>query len=81
VLAGLALEYGLLGLATSVFALLLGSLAAYGFVRWGMEGNFVLLPGVALLTAAAGAGIAIVVGLAGTWRALSVKAAPLLRNE
>jgi putative ABC transport system permease protein len=46
-----------------------------------MESSFVLLPGVALLTAAAGAGIAILVGLAGTWRALGVKAAPLLRNE
>src|SRR4029077_20202679 len=42
--AGLALEYGVLGLVTAVIALLLGSLAAYGFVRWGMEGNFVLLP-------------------------------------
>ncbi|MEA2780221.1 MAG: putative transport system permease protein, partial [Rhodospirillaceae bacterium] len=81
VLAGLALEYGVLGLVTAVIALLLGSLAAYGFVRWGMEGNFVLLPGVALMTAAAGTGLAILIGLAGTWRALGEKPAPLLRNE
>ena len=80
-LAGLALEYGLLGLATAVIALILGSIAAYGFVRWVMEGDFVLLPGVALATAATGAGLAILIGLLGTWRALSQKAAPLLRND
>jgi len=80
-LGGLALEYGIMGLATAAIALLLGSLAAYGFVHWGMEGDFVLLPGVALGTAAAGAGLAILVGLLGTWRALGQKAAPLLRND
>ena len=55
--------------------------AAGAFVTWGLEGDFVLLPGVALGTAAAGAAIAIAVGLAGTWRALGQKPAPLLRNE
>jgi len=81
VLLGLALEYGLMGLVTAAIALVLGSLAAYGFVTWGLEGDFLLLPGVALITAAAGAGIAILVGLAGTWRALGQKPAALLRNE
>ncbi len=80
-LAGLALEYGFLGLATAAIALILGSIAAFAFVRWGMEGDFVLLPGVALATAATGAGLAILIGLLGTWRALSQKAAPLLRND
>ena len=81
VLLGLMLEYGILGLATAAIALVLGSLAAGAFVTWGLEGDFVLLPGVALGTAAAGAAIAIAVGLAGTWRALGQKPAPLLRNE
>jgi putative ABC transport system permease protein len=81
VLLGLVLEYGLMGLITAAVALLLGSLAGYGFVTWGLEGDFVLLPGVALVTAVAGASIAILVGLAGTWRALGQKPAPLLRNE
>ena len=81
VLLGLALEYGLMGLVTAAVALLLGSLAGYAFVTWGLEGDFVLLPGVALVTAIAGASIAILVGLAGTWRALGQKPAPLLRNE
>jgi putative ABC transport system permease protein len=80
-LGGLALEYGFIGLATAAIALLLGSLAAYGFVHWGMEGDFVLLPGVALATVAAGAVLAILIGLLGTWRALGQKAAPLLRND
>ena len=80
-LGGLALEYGFMGLATSAIALILGNLAAYGFVHWGMEGDFVLLPGVALATAATGAGLAILIGLLGTWRALGQKAAPLLRND
>ena len=80
-LAGLALEYGFLGLATSAIALILGSIAAYSFVHWGMEGDFVLLPVVAIGTAAAGGGLAILIGLLGTWQALSQKAAPLLRND
>jgi putative ABC transport system permease protein len=70
-----------MGLITAAIALLLGSLAGYAFVQWGLEGEFVLLPGVALATAAAGAAIAILTGLAGTWRALGQKPAPLLRNE
>ena len=69
-----------MGLITAAIALVLGSLAAYGFVTWGLEWEFTLLPGVALITAAAGAGIAILVGLAGTWRALGQKPAALLRN-
>jgi putative ABC transport system permease protein len=81
VLLGLVLEYGLLGLVTALIALLLGSLAGYAFVTFGLEGDFVLLPGVALATAAGGAAIAILIGLAGTWRALGQKPAPLLRNE
>ena len=80
-LAGLALEYGFMGLATSLIALLLGSAAAYAFVHWAMEGDFGFLPGVALATAGAGAGLSILIGLAGTWRALGQKAAPLLRND
>ena len=78
---GLALEYGFMGLATSLIALLLGSAAAYGFVHWVMEGSFGFLPGVALATAGIGAALAIFIGLAGTWRALGQKAAPLLRND
>src|SRR6185295_1789636 len=42
VLLGLALEYGLMGLVTAAIALVLGSLAAYGFVTWGLEGDFLL---------------------------------------
>jgi len=81
VLAGLALEYGILGFVTAAIAVLLGSLSAYGFVSWEMEQSFVLLPSVVLATATAGAVIAVVIGLAGTSRALGQKAAPLLRNE
>ncbi len=81
VLLGLVVEYGLIGLLAAVLALALGSLAAAAFVHWGLEGDFVLLPGVALGTAAGGAMLAIAVGLAGTWHALGQRPAPLLRNE
>ena len=80
-LVGLALEYGLIGLATGAIAVLLGSLAAFGFVHWTMEGDFLPMPGVAFVITAAGAALAILIGLAGTWRALGQKAAPLLRND
>jgi putative ABC transport system permease protein len=74
------LEYLLLGLATAVFGVLAGSLAAWFVLTQMMQSSFVLLPGVALGTAAFSVAVTVGFGLAGTWRVLGAKAAPVLRN-
>ncbi len=75
------LEYGLLGLVTGAIAGLAGSLAAYLVLTEVMHMGFTLLPGTVIWTALIATAITLLFGFAGTWRALSQKAAPLLRNE
>lgn len=80
IVAAFALEYTLLGLATALFGLLAGSLAAWFVLESLMDVDFALLPG-AVLGAVAGALVVTVgLGLVGTWRALGEKPAPVLRN-
>jgi putative ABC transport system permease protein len=74
-------EYGLLGLATAAIAGLLGSLAAWLVLTEVMHMDFTFLPGAVIWTALIATAITLLLGFAGTWRALSQKAAPLLRNE
>jgi putative ABC transport system permease protein len=75
------LEYGLLGLVTAAIAGLVGSLAAYLVLTEVMHMGFSFLPGAVVWTALIATAITLLFGFAGTWRALSQKAAPLLRNE
>ncbi|SDG10288.1 putative ABC transport system permease protein [Limimonas halophila] len=75
------LEYGLLGLVTAAIASVIGSVAAWVVMTRVMDGDFVMMPGVVAATAVAATAVTLVVGYAGTDRALRQKAAPLLRNE
>ncbi len=75
------LEYGLLGLVTALIAAAAGTLAGWVFLTQVMEGQWVFLPGAVAATAGLGAAITLAIGLAGTWRALGQRPAPLLRNE
>ncbi len=79
-LAAFALEYGLLGAATALFAVLAGTVAAWYVVNRIMGFEFVILPQVAMSAVLIALTVTIGFGLAGTWRILSVKAAPYLRN-
>ena len=72
-------EYAILGLATAVFALMAGSLAAWFVIDRVMGGQFTLLPGVALATVVGALVLTVGFGLIGTWRVLGQKAAPVLR--
>ena len=76
----LIMEYTLLGLATAIFAILSGSLAAWFVISIIMKFQFIILPGVALSTVLAALGFTIILGLIGTWRILGQKAAPVLRE-
>ena len=78
--AAYALEYLLIGLATVVFGVAAGSLAADLVVTRVMEFPFVWVAGEAVATALAALFITVALGLAGTFSALGRKSAEVLRN-
>lgn len=73
-------EFGTLGLVTSLFAAFAGSAAAYLVLTQAMETNFTVMPGVILQTLAIGIFATLAAGFLGTWRALGHKAADVLRS-
>ena len=79
-IAAFALEYMLLGLATAAFALAAGAAAAWYVVTGIMALPSQFSPQVALLTIVLALVLTIGIGLAGTWRVLGHKAAPVLRE-
>ncbi len=81
VLRAFLIEYGLLGLITAGIAALIGSVAAWAVLKWVMEVDWVFIPEAVALTTVLCTVVTIAFGFFGTWRALSQKAAPLLRNE
>lgn len=80
VMTAFLIEFGLLALSASVAAVVIGSLCAYVllglYMRLGYE--VMVAPSVATIVAAVIA--VLVLGFAGTWRALGQKAAPVLRH-
>ncbi len=74
------LEYALIGLATAIFALAAGGLAAWFVVSQVMNLPAAFDGGVALSTVAIALILTVGFGLVGTWRVLGHKAAPVLRN-
>jgi putative ABC transport system permease protein len=75
-----SLEFLMIGGATAVFGLLAGSVAAWFILSNVMEIGFHFLAGPALGAALAALLLTLGFGLAGTFRALGQKAAPVLRN-
>jgi putative ABC transport system permease protein len=75
-----ALEYGVLGLATALFGLLAGTVAAWLIVTRVMNLAFTFEPAGALVAASLAVVAAIGLGLLGTLRILGQKPAPYLRN-
>lgn len=80
VLLAFALEYAALGFLTAVFALVAGAMAAWGVLRGIMDVPVDLDPWVAFGAVVVALVLTIGLGLLGTFRALSAKAAPVLRN-
>ena len=74
------IEYLLLGTATALFGVLAGSVAGWLIVTELMHLKFVWLPLPALAAALAAVIVTVALGLAGTFRALGQKPAPILRN-
>jgi len=78
-LAAYALEYGLIGTVTAVFALLCGLLAAQLIVHGLMNFDFIIAWPPVLLAAFGSIVLIIALGLAGTWRILNLRPAHYLR--
>jgi putative ABC transport system permease protein len=79
-LAAYALEYLLIGLATVLFGVVMGTLAADLVVTRVMEFAFVWVPGRAIGAALIALFATLILGLAGTFTALGRKPAEVLRN-
>ena len=79
-IAAFSLEYALIGLATAVFALVAGGVAAWFVVARIMNLPSSFLPEVAVATVVVALVLTVGIGLLGTWRVLGHKAAPVLRN-
>ena len=73
-------EYGLLGLATAIFALAFGGVASWFVVARIMTLPSEFMPDIALMTLLGALVLTVGIGLAGTWRVLGQKAAPVLRE-
>lgn len=79
-IAAFTLEYMMIGLATAVFALAAGGVAAWFVVARIMTLPAHFAPAVAVSTIAIALAMTVGFGLVGTWRVLGHKAAPVLRN-
>jgi len=79
-MAAFSLEYMLIGLATAIFALFAGGVAAWFVISRVMTLPWAFLPEVAVGTVVVALVLTVGIGLAGTWRVLGHKAAPVLRN-
>jgi putative ABC transport system permease protein len=79
-IAAFSLEFLMIGLATAVFGLAAGAAAAWFVLVNVMEIGFSFLAGPALGAALLALLLTLAFGLAGTFRALGQKAAPVLRN-
>jgi putative ABC transport system permease protein len=75
------IEHGLVGLLTALVAAGVGTLAAYGLVTGPLDSEWVFLPVPLLAIGGTAVLLTLVLGFAGTWRALGAKPAAYLRNE
>jgi putative ABC transport system permease protein len=81
ILASHFLEYLLLGAVTALFAVLLGTLAAWLAVTQVMSIAFTFSAGAVALALGLAIGLVFLFGGAGTWAVLRAPAVPFLRSE
>jgi putative ABC transport system permease protein len=75
------LEFGALGLATSLLAILIATITAWALCTFAFDLKFLFAPVAAIQTVLLALALVLAVGAVTTWRVLSVKAAPYLRAE
>jgi putative ABC transport system permease protein len=74
-------EYAMTGFATALIALLAGAVGSWFVVTYTLEMNWVLLPVTLFGTVLGAVFLTVTLGLAASWRAMSVPAARMLRGE
>ena len=79
-IAAYAMEYAMLGIATAVFAVIAGTVAAWYVIVEIMHVGFAFQPMTALVAALVALVLSVGFGLIGTWRVLGERPAPVLRN-
>jgi putative ABC transport system permease protein len=80
ILAAFALEYAMIGVATALFGLAAGAIAAWVVVSQVMDMAFFADVPAAVVAALLALGTTVVLGLAGTFRLVNLKPAPVLRD-
>ena len=80
VLSAYSIEYGLLGLITALFALVIGHVAAYLVLTEVMTIPFTWQPVASVFAVLLAMSLTIMLGLVGTWSSLNRKPAQILRN-
>jgi len=81
ILKTFAAEFVLLGLIAGGLSALTGGVAAFAILKGPLDAPFMPHPEIILLTLALGIGLTLLLGLAGTWKALGKKPAGYLRQE
>ena len=81
VIGAYAAEYGILGLATAGIASLIGAGGAWFVITRLMEAEWIFVGSAVAYTVLVALACTVGAGMAGTFAALSRKAAPLLRND
>jgi putative ABC transport system permease protein len=76
-----AIEYGLMGLGAALIAAAAGTLASWGLIAGAMQASWIFLPVTLAVTLFAAVVLTVILGLIGTYAALSAPAAPVLRSE
>jgi putative ABC transport system permease protein len=76
-----AIEYGLMGLGAALIAAAAGTLASWGLIAGAMQASWIFLPVTLAVTIIAAVVLTVILGLIGTYAALSAPAAPVLRSE
>lgn len=79
-LTALALEFGLIALASGLFAAIVGTAAAWYVLVEVMKLPFAAAPGLVALVVAAAMLVTVALGLAATWRALGARPTDVLRS-
>jgi putative ABC transport system permease protein len=75
------LEFGLLGFATALLAVVMATLTAWALCKWAFEVKFEFSPFAAAQTVLLALVFVLTVGAVASWGVLSAKAAPYLRAE
>ena len=81
ILAAHAAEYVTLALATALFAVVLGAIAAWLALTRVMDVPFVLSPGAVAMALGLALTLVVALGGLGTWRVLNARPVPHLRSE